>query len=387
MLLGAALAAGLIVGMQVPLLHPQSRGHLDLTNLQLAGGATAPVDWPATGTAAVIIPSLGVAEGWHDHVVPIASLTKMMTAYVTLAHLPLALGGTGPCVFINDADVALANYMKSDGQSYVEVAVGERLCEIDLLGGLLVHSANNFALILATMVAGTPERFVALMNSTATQLGLLHTHYVEPSGYKAGSVSTALEQGRLAVILMRSALVRSIVAMASITLPVAGTVDSFTPYVGTNDVVGVKSGRTLAAGGCVVMAMTFAQGASTQTLYAVVLGQRGGDVLSAAGDAALALANSARDNQVLQVFTRGVAVGTIGWGTRRTSVVIARTQAIWRWAGTSHLPVRLHLRHFDSIIHRGEVVGWLGVLGASEHRLALVAKGSASPPTMLQRLR
>jgi hypothetical protein len=153
------------------------------------------------------------------------------------------------------------------------------LCESDLLNGLLVHSASNYAVLLANMVAGSTTRSSQLMNQTAASLGLTGTTYVDVSGYDPGSVSTALDQARLAVLLMKSPLVRSIVDQPSVTLPDAGTVDSFTPYVGTDNVIGVKSGRTVAAGGCDVMAMTFKFGATTRTLYAVVLGQEGGDLL------------------------------------------------------------------------------------------------------------
>ena len=67
------------------------------------------------------------------------------------------------------------------------------------------------------------------------------------------------------------------------TLPFAGTEPSFTPDVGIDNVIGVKSGRTQAAGGCDVMAMTFHDGSTTHVAYAVVLGQHGGRPAHAGG--------------------------------------------------------------------------------------------------------
>jgi serine-type D-Ala-D-Ala carboxypeptidase (penicillin-binding protein 5/6) len=387
MVLGAALAAGIVVAMQVPLLDQSATTRVHLGALALDRPSAPPIQWPTQGTAAVLIPSLHVAVAHHDVVVPIASLAKMMTAYVTLREHPLALGQSGPCLVVNAADVATYVYMNHDGQSSVAVAEGETLCEIDLLQGLLVHSANNFAVLLATMVAGSQAAFVARMNEMARHLGLVHTHYVEPSGYDPGSVSTALEQARLAALLMASPLVRAIVSQTSVTLPVAGTVDSFTPYVGVDGVIGVKSGRTDAAGGCDVMAMTFTQGSATKVLYAVVLGQRGGDLLGPAGDAALELATSARDNQVEQTISHATSVATIGWGARRTDVVPARTHRFYRWAASNELPVRVHLRHFTHAIRRGQVVGWMDVVATTTTRIELVARTGAAPPTLWQRLR
>ena len=65
--------------------------------------------------------------------------------------------------------------------------------------------------MLANMVAGSSEAFVADMNARAATLGLAGTHYDDVTGYSPLSVSTALDQARLAALLMESPLVRAIV--------------------------------------------------------------------------------------------------------------------------------------------------------------------------------
>jgi serine-type D-Ala-D-Ala carboxypeptidase (penicillin-binding protein 5/6) len=387
LLIGVVIAGGGIVAMQLPLLHQRDHATETLAHLPVTQGLTPALDWPTQGTAAVVIPSYGVAVSSNDEVVPIASLTKMMTAYVVLQALPLSGGASGPCFTINESALATYQHMDKTGQSAVKVAVGEVLCERDLLGGLLVHSANNYAVLLAEMAGGTVTNFVAMMNQTAAQLGLSHTHYAEPSGYDPRSVSTATEQGQLAADLMASPLVRSIVAMTSITLPVAGSVATFTPYLGVDNVIGVKSGRTQAAGGCVVMAMTFTRGAVTETLYSVVLGARGGNLLGPAGAAALALAFSARDNQVHVDFAKGTIVGAVGWDGHTSPVVLTSTHQFWWWAGGGPLTATIHLRPQRSGLRRGEVVGWLSVGTRPSQRFAISASRSVAPPTIWQRLR
>ncbi|MGH9021361.1 MAG: D-alanyl-D-alanine carboxypeptidase family protein, partial [Acidimicrobiales bacterium] len=332
LVLGAGVALGAIAAMQVPLLGRAATARVSLGALH-TGAPVGDVDWPLEGSAAVLIPSLGVATDDNDQVVPIASLAKMMTAYVVLEHLPLSGDDTGPCLIINDADYATFLHAEASGQSNVAVAVGEQICESQLLEGLLVGSANNFALLLAVMADHSVPAFVAEMNETAASMGLAHTHYVEPSGYKPGSVSTALEQARLAARLMAIPAARAIVALTSVDLPVAGDVTTYTPYLGVDGVVGVKSGRTDAAGGCVVMAMQYAQGASTETLYSVVLDQRGGDLLGPAGEAALALATSARNDVVGLSLARGTPVGDVGWGARRARLVLGASAHVWWWSG------------------------------------------------------
>ena len=388
LVLGAALAVGLIVGLQLPLMGRVATVRATIRTRETAISPSSPLQWPSVGSAALLIPSLGVKESWHSQVVPIASLTKMMTAYVTLQQLPLALGQTGPCLSVTTADVATYEMFQAEGESVAYVTEGENLCEIDLLNGLLVHSASNYAVMLADLVAGSTPSFIALMNEAATSLGLTQTHYADVSGFDPDSVSTALQQGELAEVLMESPLVRAIVDQSSVTLPVAGTVQSFTPYVGTDNVIGVKSGRTAAAGGCDVMAMTFQQGSTTQTLYAVVLGQQGGDLLGPAGEAALALADSAIVSKFPRYPTlvRLSARGTLGWGTRRVVFGYRDTFKI-RWADLRRmLPVTLQVRRLTGTIRRGETVGWLVVHAPTVRRIALVARSSASPPTLLQRI-
>lgn len=389
LVVGAAVAAGLIVAMQVPVLHRAATVHVTLGTIAASSSTASSLSWPAEGSAALVIPSLGVQKSWRNQVVPIASLTKMMTAYVVLQKMPLSIGQTGPCVTVSSDDVATYQLLTKEDQSSVVVVAGESLCEIDLLNGILVHSASNYAVLLANLVAGSTTAFVALMNRTAASLGLTGTSYADVSGVDPGSVSTALDQARLAVLLMRSPLIRSIVDQASVTLPVAGTVESFTPYVGTNNVIGVKSGRTSEAGGCDVLAMTFRLGSKTKTLYAVVLGQEGGNLLGPAGSAALSLARSALESQLphSHEFLHTKSLGNIGWGARRVSFgVSANSQVSWSHSQRI-LRVSLQMKRLKSAIHQGETVGWLIVHAATTRRLALTAQGNASPLSLWQRLR
>ena len=387
MVLGALLALAIMASMQLPFLHQPATARLSASTFVVPSTPTASVTAPSEGSAALAIPSLGVSKTWNNHVEPIASLTKMMTAYLTLRKFPLRLGQTGPCITLSAGDVSTYRYMKATDQSVALVTAGESLCEVDLLNGLLVHSADNYATLLATMVAGSTANFVNLMNQAAQSLGLFATHYADVSGFDAASVSTALDQVHLAEIVMRSPLVESIVKLPAVTLPVAGLVTSFTPFVGTNNVIGVKSGRTSAAGGCDVMAMTFHQGASTQVLYAVVLDQRGGDLLGPAGAAALALARSALGLQRHFLLAQGAIVASVGWGPRVVPVAVATRYGVWWWSANGAVPVSLRMKHLTRTIHRGDVVGWLVVRTNTTHQVALTALDTVSPPSWWQRLR
>lgn len=385
LVLGAVLGVAGIVAMELPLLHRPASVHVSFRALP-ASASTTRIDWPSEGSAAIDVPALGVLEGHNNAVVPIASLTKMMTVYVALQDMPLSIGQTGPCHVVTYSDVETYEEMSEIDESSVPVLVGEQLCESDLLNGVLVHSAGNYAVMLANMVAGSTSAFVTLMNEDASTLELTGTHYADVTGFSPDSVSTAIDQVKLAALLMESPLVRSIVIQPRVTLPVAGTVPSYTPDVGIDNVIGVKSGRTQAAGGCDAMAMTFDDGTATHVIYAVVLGQRGGDLLTPAGEAALALASSAVVGRDHYMLAAGRTYGYYAYLTGHVRVGLAASHELWWWPG-QHFTFRVHLKRLTGAIHRGELVGHLVISGAIKRTFALRALGNLSPPTLLQRLR
>ncbi len=384
MTLGLVVAAAIVLSLQLPFAHERATYRIT-GEVPVAPGIVQPLAWPSVGSAAIDIPALGVTRSWHNVVVPIASLTKLMTAYVILQRFPLTLGGTGPCITVTNEQVLDYEQEKTADESAVIVEEGEQLCEITLLDGMLVHSAANYADILETMVSASPTDFVTLMNRTAASLGLIHTHYGDDVGISDDSVSTALDQAKLAALLMKSPLVRSIVAQSSVDLPVSGYENSFTPLVGTDDVVGVKSGRTGAAGGCDILALAFRQGGRERIVYAVVLGQQGGDVLSAAGSAALELAQSALNLRFVHTFAKGTVMGHVGFDHRDVPFALARTSHLYVWGDPGTPSVQWRMRRLTTSIRRGEVIGWMLVRGV-QRPLALVAERSVAQPTLWKRI-
>ena len=250
------------------------------------GEAVPSAVWPAYGQAAFVQGGQShVHAGPNQHAAPIASVAKVMTAYLVLRDYPLRLGQDGPTITLTDADVADTDRRRGQGESVVPIAAGEQLTELQALQALLLPSANNIASVLARWDAGSEDRFVARMNATARSLGMTHTRYTDPSGYDDTTVSTAADQVRIVDLAMRLPVFASIVATPSATLPVAGTVQNTNTLLGQDGFVGVKTGSTAAAGGCFAFrAIHWIDGKRT-TITGVVLGQPGPD-LAAAGLAA-----------------------------------------------------------------------------------------------------
>ena len=118
-----------------------------------------------------------------QQVMPVASLTKLMTAMVVLD------GGQAldEVITITKADKDRIRYSRS------RLRNGMQFTRKDLLLIALAASENRAALALARTYPGGTQAFVAAMNSKARRLKLSHTHYTDPAGLGNGNVSTAYE--------------------------------------------------------------------------------------------------------------------------------------------------------------------------------------------------
>jgi D-alanyl-D-alanine carboxypeptidase (penicillin-binding protein 5/6) len=320
--------------------------------------------------------------------VPIGSITKMMVAFVVLADYPLVAGASGPSVTVYQEDVDAYNLELLDGQSVVAIAPGEMLDEYQLLEGLLVHSSNDYAALLASLDAGSIDALVAKMNAEAQKLGLTMTHYTDVSGVDPGSVSTPHDQLILAEKLLANPVASSIVAMTSVDLPVSGLVTSYQPLLGSKGVVGVKSGLTSEAGGCDVMAVDESIAGHPVEILAAVTGQQGTDRLASAGDAAMAIVSSV-DSTIQRVPISGnrVPIANLGWPKSYAPVNLAKSLIIPAWPGQKVTVEVLAARRFRDWLRRGQIAAYVVV-----HSATFSAKVPAKivqdlhEPTLLQRV-
>jgi D-alanyl-D-alanine carboxypeptidase (penicillin-binding protein 5/6) len=246
--------------------------------------------WPADGQAAYVATGEArIHASPNQGEAPIASVAKVMTAYLVLHDHPLRVGEDGPTITLTYDDVADTDRRRGERESIVPIADGEALSEREALLALLLPSANNIAGVLARWDAGSEDRFVAEMNATARSLGMIHTRYTDPSGYDDATVSTAADQVRIVVQAMRLPVFAGMVALRNAMLPVAGTVRNTNTLLGRGGFVGVKTGSDDAAGGCFAFrAVRWIDGKRT-TITGVVLGQPGRDLIAAGLAAALAM--------------------------------------------------------------------------------------------------
>ncbi len=344
--------------------------------------------WPAEGEAAVAVEGLGsVGASGGQKPVPIASVAKVMTAYLTLKQHPLAPGEEGFAIHIGKADVADLKARIALDQSVVNVRAGEVLSERQALEALLLPSANNVAALLAVHEAGSIGAFVGEMNETAAELGMGATHYTDPSGFDEGTVSTAADQLKLARQAMADPTFAEIVALPSAVLPVAGLVPNYNELVGHEGFVGIKTGSDEAAGGCLLFAKEIEVGGRTLTVLGAVFGQRQGELVQAALASANGLAASVAEAvRFRTVIPRGAKV-MLARGPDGARVAAITTRPV-RQLGWPGMPVRVKLRAFATgpSLSQGQRLATLTATGTSRVRVPVVAAADLAEPDLLWRL-
>jgi serine-type D-Ala-D-Ala carboxypeptidase (penicillin-binding protein 5/6) len=368
---------------------PYLRVHRVLpTSVKLPGKPFKPA-WPSEGEATIAVEGVGsLGSTGGQKPVPIASVAKVMTAYLTLKQFPLAVGAEGFHVRITQAEVDEEHERVALDQSTVEVRAGETLSERQLIEALMLPSANNVAALLAIHDAGGIAAFVKKMNKTAKELGMSQTTYTDPSGFEESTVSTASDQVKLARQAMQDPTFAQIVAKPSAQLPVVGRVLNYNELVGHDGYVGIKTGSDEAAGGCLLFAKQMTVGGKTFTVIGAVFGQHDGELV----DAALAGADRLADSVAAGVKERvavpaGTKVMTLENAAGETTVV--KTSRPLREIGWPGMRTTVHLsigpaRHTAT---KDERWGTVMVRGTSVERASAVAAASLGEPSLGWRLR
>jgi D-alanyl-D-alanine carboxypeptidase (penicillin-binding protein 5/6) len=278
-------ALGCLTGLVIAKPHgspsgPTTRPSGTSTPAAGSGPASRPrlraVSWPADGVSAAGISGYGVTDGpGATRQVPIASVAKLMTAYVILQDHPLSASGSGPDITVEPSEAAQYPSQVTDGDSLVAVAAGERITERQALEALLLPSADNMAWILAQWDAGSQAAFAARMNTAARSLAMTGTSYTDPSGLDPSTTSTAADQVRLGLAAMHVPALAAITAESTAVVPVAGVVRNTNALLGQDGIVGLKTGSTQAAGGCLLVAAWQQVNGHNTLIVAATFGQPG----------------------------------------------------------------------------------------------------------------
>lgn len=229
----------------------------------LARAGTASPPTIQASAAAVVDGDTGqLIWGKNPHEsLPPASMTKMMTALVTLQNAS----------DLNEIVTSGVDASQMAGDSVMGLHPQERLSLRDLLYGMLVPSGDDAALVIARAVGGSDAHFVGMMNEEAAELGLTDTHFVNPHGLDApGHLSSPYDMIVIARAAMGYPLFRQIVATRHIVIQGRWTYDltNTNYFLGRRPgVIGIKTGTTDLA----LHAITVADQRGDHVLYVTVM--------------------------------------------------------------------------------------------------------------------
>jgi serine-type D-Ala-D-Ala carboxypeptidase (penicillin-binding protein 5/6) len=240
----------------------------------IPAGTAAVLSFPGYGGSAIgAVGFDGVlAHSGSTSPLPMASITKLITALVVLQAKPLAAGAEGPKVTMTSADVALYHhYLSLDGQ-VVTVKSGFVFTEHELLQLALIHSANNYAATLALWAFGSTDAFLAAARSWIAAQKLTSITITDPTGLEVTDVASTADLLQLGKLALADPVLAPIVGTKSVTIHDIGTLTNTNTLLGSNGIEGIKTGTLNDAGSNLLFAARHKVGSATVVVIGVVLG-------------------------------------------------------------------------------------------------------------------
>ncbi|MEV0447202.1 D-alanyl-D-alanine carboxypeptidase [Streptomyces sp. NPDC050600] len=330
-------------------------------------GGALQMPWPSEGQGAAEVEGVGSLGTYGPQkAAPIASVAKTMTAYVILRDHPIKGTAKGPKI---EVDAIAGEQAKAKDESTAPIKEGQSYTEKELLQLLMIPSGNNVARLLARWDAGSEAAFVEKMNAAAKELGMTDSTYTDPSGLQSSTVSTPLDQLKLAKAVMQYDVFREIVDMPNLTVDgIPGRIENNNTILLEPGVSGIKTGSSTPAGGNLLWAANTVVDGKKQRILGIVMGAKDADQLYQKLD--LAIANSLKvirqaqkDVTSAAVVKKGQVVGYVDDGLGgRTPVVATKELRAIGWPG---LKVDLELTNGGTAVPHsgkaGDVVGQVSI--------------------------
>jgi D-alanyl-D-alanine carboxypeptidase (penicillin-binding protein 5/6) len=304
-------------------------------------GATT-VAMPQTGEAAVSVAGadsyLGAsadgvfAASGGNGALPMASISKVVTALVILNSKPLGASGRGPTITFDKADHDLYDKYYLLNATIAAMPTGSSMSEHDAIETMLVVSACNYAEALADWAFGSNSGFLSATRRWLASNGLTGTTLVEPTGIDARNTSTPSDLIAIGKLAMADPALASIVAKTSLDVPSLAGMPSTNDLLGSDGVDGIKTGTL--GGSDLLFSANVTVGLPTPlTITGVVLG---GPDRGTVDDSVRSMISSITSGfHTVQLATKGQVVGAYStpWGSR-AKMVVDKDASVLTWSNT-----------------------------------------------------
>lgn len=331
---------------------------LTASSVSAPAAPAASLTWPKAGFAAAAVEGLGTTVASADDPVTMASITKVVTALVVLDRMPLQVGQSGPTYRFTYSDRAEYWQFLRRNESALDVPAGGTLTQYQLLEGMLLGSAGNYATRLVYNLWPSPQAFSSAAEHWLAAHQISGISITDPTGIDSGNRATPAALIRLAHAAMDNPVIAEIVAKKSVKLPGAGLVDNTNSLIGDKGVVGLKTGTL--NGYNLLVSKDVTVGDTTVQIDAVTLHQPNEKTRNSTARALLVQVE--KQLAAAPVLPAGTTVGVVrtSWGEAVPVVTSADARvALWNGATSTATSV---LKLGDQRA-KGDVVGSLTAKG------------------------
>jgi D-alanyl-D-alanine carboxypeptidase (penicillin-binding protein 5/6) len=280
-----ALVIAAVVGTYLPLtlLAPLGTSALTIHKPDFATPAAVTLSLPGVGASAISVAGAEhfagttgtdgiLASSGGNGALPIASISKLVTALVVLDARPLKSDEAGPTLAFGKPEADLYDKYYVLGATVSSMRTGTSMSEHDAIEVMLVASACNYAEVVSTWAFGSQAKFLSATRTWLKAHGLAGTTIVEPTGIDARNVSTPTDLIAIGKLAMANPVLATIVGSPSVTVPI-GTLANNNKLLGTDGINGIKTGTLAKAGSCLLFSAVVDVGiAAPLTVIGVVLG-------------------------------------------------------------------------------------------------------------------
>ncbi len=326
-----------------------------------------------------------LVSGGGDARVPIASISKLITAMVVLDHRPLGTSGTGPTITFDKTAHALYDKYYVLNATIAAMPTGSSMTEHDALETMLVVSACNYAEAVSTWAFGSQAAFLSATKAWLASHGMPNTRMVEPTGLDERNVSTPSDLITLGKLAMADPAVAGMVGTATLTVPGLEGLRNTNDLLGSDGITGIKTGTLDSAGSDLLFSAVVQVGAPQPlTVIGVVLGGTTHESVDLDVHAMIASLQSGFHNVDVGSANQVVGHYSTPWGGS-ADMVLADSASVFTWSNT---PITSTMTTTTLKTGRsGEKVGSITwTAGKSTITVPIVVTGSIKPPTAEWRL-
>jgi D-alanyl-D-alanine carboxypeptidase (penicillin-binding protein 5/6) len=334
-------------------------------------------DYGASGIAAVGTDGLLASSG-STTPLPIASVTKVITALVVLDAKPIEVGAEGETLDFTSADVQIYNDYLAQNGSVKAVRAGDSLSQRDVLELTLVGSANNYARSLVNWAFGSEQEYTAVATQWLTDNGLTSTTITDSTGISPRNTSIPADLVRLGELAIADPIVAEIVAQKTSTVDDVGTFGNTNKLLGIDGIDGIKTGTLDEAGACLLFSADVLIGDEPLTLVGVVLGGADHETVNASVRALVEGVTAGYQRVTLTTAGQSFGSYTTAWGDT-TEIVAAEDSSMIVWSDTP-ITATVDAGEID-VAGEGSDVGSVSfVSGTQQVEIPLITTGPVDDP-------